>query len=157
MLHYHSVVIFVNDVERSKDFYENTLDQQLEFDFGKNVGFTSGITLWEITTGHVIPDSLKDKVKAPGNRFELYFETEDIQDTFAKLKERGVEFMHEIHEEPWGQFSARFFDPDGHLLEVGETLDTFVKRIYEETGSVKETSKRTTIPEEMLKQIIENF
>ena len=42
-----NVVIFVKDIERSEYFYCDLLGQEVEFDFGKNVTFKSGISLWE--------------------------------------------------------------------------------------------------------------
>ncbi|RKX68718.1 hypothetical protein DRP43_05215, partial [candidate division TA06 bacterium] len=45
------------------------------------------------------------------------------------IKSKNIEFLHEIHEEPWGQRTIRFFDPDNHLIEIGEPLPIFIKNM----------------------------
>ena len=42
---YHSAVVFVRDIEVSKQFYTNVLELAIELDFGKNVLLKGGITL----------------------------------------------------------------------------------------------------------------
>ena len=111
---FHSSVIFVNDIEKSKDFYIRLLNQKIEHDFGKNVIFNGGLTIWEIQQDHIISQQLETKNKS--NKFELYFEDELIDKAKELLLKENVEFLHDIHEEPWGQRTIRFFDPDKHLL-----------------------------------------
>ena len=153
---FHSTAAFVTDIDRSKHFYVEILKQEIELDFGKNVIFKSGITLWEIQTDHVILQQLGvDSVANDGHqRFEFYFETEDIDQIYSDLNALGVEFLHTLHEEPWGQRTVRFFDPDRHLIEVGETLETFVKRFHREGMTPEQVSERTSIPLETVRELI---
>ncbi|MCP4258898.1 MAG: hypothetical protein GY774_15555 [Planctomycetes bacterium] len=153
---FHSTAAFVKDIEISKKFYTETLEQMIELDFGKNVILKGGITLWEIIPNHIIPKKLglDSTVDTKTNRFEFYFETEEIDRVFRKLKETGVELLHSLHEEPWGQRTVRFFDPDRHLIEVGETLETFVKRLYREGMTPEQVSKKTSIPLETVRELI---
>lgn len=44
---YHSTVLFVEDVERSKKFYTEVMGEEIELDLGKNVGFKNGLAIWE--------------------------------------------------------------------------------------------------------------
>lgn len=37
---------------------------------------------------------------------------------------------HDIEEEAWGQRTIRFFDPDGNLIELGESIPCFCRRLY---------------------------
>lgn len=155
---YHSAAIFVKDIELSKGFYLNILEQEVALDFGKNVILKEGITLWEINPNHIIPkqlgaDSISDR---KANRFELYFETMDIDGVVKKLKRRNVEFLHSLHQEPWGQKTIRFFDPDRHLVEIGETLETFVNRLHRENMTPEQVSEKTSIPLEIVKKLIKN-
>ena len=114
---FHSTVIFVKDIEKSKDFYIRFLDFSIEHDFGKNVILNHGLTLWEIQPDHKITKKLK--TNAVSNRFELYFETGDLEKLYSILEKSGIVFLHVVHEEPWGQRTFRFFDPDKHLIEIG--------------------------------------
>ena len=86
---YHSTAVFVKNIEVSKKFYTEILEQVVELDFGKNIILKGGITLWEINPNHIIPKQLglDSTVDENINRFEFYFETEKIDGVFEKLKE----------------------------------------------------------------------
>ena len=143
---FHSTVIFVKDIAKAKDFYTRFLKFTIEHDFGKNVILSNGLTLWEIGENHIISRQLE--TGKPSNRFELYFETEDIDGTFEILNSAGIKFLHQMHEEPWGQRTIRFFDPDDHLIEIGEPLEVFVGNMNQKGLSVIQISKKSGIPVE---------
>jgi catechol 2,3-dioxygenase-like lactoylglutathione lyase family enzyme len=151
-MRYHSVAIFVKDIEISKRYYEEVLGRTIEYDFGKNVILKDGISIWEIDPGHVIAEKLE--TKNGSNRFELYFETDDIQAAQRKLHQQGVRLLHDVREEPWGQRTARFFDPDGHLIEIGETLPTFLRRMHDQGMTEDEISKKSHVPLERVREFI---
>jgi len=44
---------------------------------------------------------------------ELYYETEDMDQTLDKLQSTGVAFVHEVTAQPWCQLTVQFLDPDG--------------------------------------------
>ena len=44
---YHSCVLLVKDIEKSKHFYNTILGQNIVMDFGRNVGFEGGLSIWE--------------------------------------------------------------------------------------------------------------
>lgn len=151
---FHSSVIFVNDIEKSKDFYVQLLNQEIEHDFGKNVIFKNGLTIWEIRPEHIISKTLETKGNA--NRFELYFETELIEEKYKQIKSKNIEFLHEIHEEPWGQRTIRFFDPDNHLIEIGEPLPIFIKNMNIKGLSAKQITEKSGVPIETISSILQN-
>lgn len=85
----------------------------------------------------------------------MYFEEEDLDSFLKKLKEmNSIEYVHELKEQPWGQRVIRFYDPDMHIIEVGEPMESVVKRLLSEGLSVEETSKRTLMPEEFVRQFL---
>jgi catechol 2,3-dioxygenase-like lactoylglutathione lyase family enzyme len=153
---YSATVLFVKNIARSLEFYTKNLDQLIEHDFAANIIFKSGLSLWEISPAHEIArnsgiEDIKSKISG---RFEIYFETETIDESFARIKASGVSFLHEIIEEPWGQRTFRFYDPDRHLVEVGETMEIFVKRAYQKYGTVEKVTERTSVPIETIERII---
>lgn len=152
MLHYHSAVIFVSNINRSKAFYTDLLEQIIVHDFGKNIILKSGISLWEIAENHEINRNLNSKTES--NRFELCFETEDIETIDKKLKNKGVEYFHHIKEESWGQRTLRFFDPDNHLIEIGESLPAFILRMYDNGMTINEIEAKTSVPSSTINQIV---
>ncbi len=156
-IHNCSTALFVKNIEISKIFYTNTLQLPVRLDFGKNIILQNGLTLWEINKSHIISTSLGVEKITDGscNRFELYFETDHLEEVYADLIKNGVQFIHEIHEESWGQQTIRFFDPDNHLIEVGESMKLFVTRIYNQGLSVEQVSEKTHVPAEEVKRLIE--
>lgn len=41
-----------------------------------------------------------------------------MEKVYNELKQKGVKFKAELHEEPWGAKQATFKDPDGNTLEI---------------------------------------
>ena len=56
------------------------------------------------------PPGQEDRVGTPSN---VVFASDDVRATFRELAERGVRFVAEPEEQPWGTF-ATFSDPDGN-------------------------------------------
>ncbi|MGA2408717.1 MAG: VOC family protein [Bacteroidales bacterium] len=152
----YSATLFVKDIEASKKFYLDLLGLSIDLDFGKNVIFKNGFAIWEIKSNHIIPKTLGlDKISDSNvNRFELYFETENLSEIFESLKSKDVTFLHDIHEEPWGQQTIRFFDPDNHLIEIGESMRVLVNRFYNQGLTIEQVSLRTSVPIEEIKKLI---
>lgn len=151
--------LFVKDIEVSKDFYVNTLGLSIDLDFGKNVIFKSGFAIWEIREDHIIPQQIGycNLVNRQSIRFELYFETDAIDEIFAALKAKGVNFLNEIHEEIWGQHTIRFFDPDNHLIEVGEAMSVFIGRFHKMGLTPVQISQKTFVPLETVVKFISSM
>lgn len=151
-----TAVLFVKDINLSKDFYVNVLQIPIELDFGKNIIFKSGFAIWEINPSHIITENLGfDKItNTYVNRFELYFETESLDEVFKTLRSNKVNFLHEIHEESWGQRTIRFFDPDNHLIEIGESMEQFITRFYKQGMTVEQISIKTHVPIEEVERLI---
>ena len=149
---FHSAVIIVKDIERTKKFYCDLMDQTIKYDFGKNVTFESGFAIWELRDENIIKRKLN--TLECGNPLELYFEDENIEVIYKKLKEKNVKFLHDIQEEPWGQRTVRFFDPDGHLLEVGEPLHTFVRNLYKQDMTIDQIVEKSGISIEHVKEFL---
>jgi catechol 2,3-dioxygenase-like lactoylglutathione lyase family enzyme len=155
-LRYHSAAAFVRDIAASKKFYTEVLGLSVESDFGKNVILAGGITLWEMNPDHIIAGRLGiDAIARQSvNRFEYYFETEDLETVQEKVRASGAEFLHPQHEEPWGQRTIRFFDPDRHLIEVGEAMDVFVRRLSGDRMTPEQVSEKTSIPLEKVRELL---
>ena len=151
-----STALFVKDIGISRDFYVDVLGLEVDLDFGGNIIFKNGFAIWEIQDHHIIPQRLGfEKITdSTVNRFELYFETENLTEIFETLKSHHVRLLHEIHEESWGQQTIRFFDPDNHLIEIGESMKQFVGRFYSQGLTVEQVSDRTHVPVEEVKRLV---
>ena len=154
-------VLFVKDAGVSTKFYTDVLGFTVIMDNGgANITFKEGFTVWQIWESNILSQTIGiENITNNRNasRFELCFETDDLDSIYKTLKDNNVRFLHEINTELWGQRTIRFYDPDGHLIEVGEEMSIFLKRIYEEEGrDLEATAKRTFMPLDALKYFVEN-
>ena len=143
-LKYTSTLIAVADMEISKQFYHDVLGLEIVADFGDNVTLDGGIALQTMNTWKTFIRT--DNLVLPNNAGELYFEEEDM-DTFCDhLKKFDICYIHLLFEHRWGQRVVRFYDPDKHIIEVGEKLDAVILRFMENGLSAEETAVRMDIP-----------
>ncbi|CAN7446201.1 VOC family protein [Agrobacterium tumefaciens] len=114
---------FVRDIDRSKAFYRDRLGLQILRDFGNFVLFEGGFaihegrsleeTVWQTPSGMEEPYGRRNLL--------LYFEHADVDAAFQNIAPY-VELIHPVQRQAWGQRVFRFYDPDGHAIEVGEPL-----------------------------------
>lgn len=118
-----SSLIVVKDVKAARSFYEGLLGQKVKNDFGDSVEFEGGFAIGseELFIRLVVKPG--NKILKRSHNFELYFESDNVESWLKKLKDHNVEFLHEIMEQPWRQRVMRFYDPDGHIIEVGEPME----------------------------------
>lgn len=117
-----NVLIVVNDIEVSKKFYQDIFGLQVMTDFGRNVILTEGLVLQEKILWE---EFVQREVIPGGNGMELYFEHNDL-DAFAKKLEKSryeITYINRLMKHEWGQRVIRFYDPDMHVIEVGESLE----------------------------------
>ncbi len=51
---------------------------------------------------------------------DLYFTTGALEEAEQRLREAGVKFIHGIKKFHWGERLFRVYDPDGHIVEIGD-------------------------------------
>ena len=148
-------VIFVKDVEESRCFYENLLGQKAKDDFGRFVGYEGGFGIWEADFAHQLIYEKPPEESGPlGKRnLELYFETEVIEEAWSRFSEADIELVHPMIEQPWGQRVFRLYDPDGHIVEIGEPLPIVARRFLDQGMEPEEVAKKTMMPLEAVKKI----
>jgi catechol 2,3-dioxygenase-like lactoylglutathione lyase family enzyme len=151
-IQFNSSVIITEQVDVLADFYREVLQQEVTSDFGACLLFSCGLSIWKPAAEHVVRGHLQ---REPGTArpFELCFETDDFDGARSRLKQNRVRFLHDTLLESWGQYVVRFFDPDGNLVEVGESIPCFVKRLHREGLSIDEVAQKTSVPIDTVKQI----
>ena len=146
---YTSTLIAVSDMEKSKQFYHDVLGMNVVADFGANVTLDGGLVMQTLDTWTSFIRT--DKVVLPNNAGELYFEEEDMDAFSDHLKQFDICYVHPLFEHRWGQRVVRFYDPDRHIIEVGEKLDAVILRFIEQGLSAKETAARMDVPFDFVK------
>ena len=153
---YHSCVLLVNDIEKSKHFYKNILGQKIIMDFGRNVSFEGGLSIWEKDYAlNLIFQEKTDEIAVGGNNFEIYFETEDLDNLLDRLLNEKVEVIHSVMEHSWGQRGFRVRDPDGHIVEFSESMESVVRRLNMNGLSLEEVAKKSMMPMEFIVMALE--
>ncbi len=136
-------LIVVNDIQISGKFYEDVMGQKVKFDFGVDIQFEGDFSIHDKEHYRKLMGKDPFSISHRSNSFELYFEEDDIENAFSRIKESGAEIIHEICEQPWGQRVARFYDPDGHIIEIGESLESVIVRFFKNGTGVEEISVKT--------------
>lgn len=148
-MRFQLALLAVRDVERSKRFYHDLFGQDVVMDLGRNVTFSGGFAIQEDFAW--LTDLPEDSVKERSHNMELYFETEDFDGFLSLLDSRPeVELVHPPKKHAWQQRVVRLYDPDGHMIEVGESMDCLAKQYLREGRSVRETADLIQHPEEFV-------
>lgn len=63
-----------------------------------------------------------------------------------KLKDYDIDYVHPIIEHSWGQRVVRLYDPDKHIIEVGENIKMVCKRFINTGMTVEQVAKRMDVP-----------
>ena len=135
-------------MEKSRQFYHDVLGMQIVADFGANVSLDGRLVLQTLDTWKSFIRT--NAVVLPNNAGELYFEHEDMDAFCEHLKQFDIRYVHPLFEHRWGQRVVRFYDPDMHIIEVGEKLDAVILRFVEQGLSAEETAARMDIPVEFV-------
>lgn len=137
-------LLIVTDMDKSVKFYKEVLGLHVIMDFGVNKTLTGGLCLQTIETW-------KDfigigEVFFGSNNYEVYFEEDDFDKFEDKLKSFDIEYVHPIKEHSWGQRVVRFYDPDKHIIEVGENMKAVCKRFLNSGMTPEQVAERMDVP-----------
>lgn len=154
MLKFNTPLIVVEDMARARHFYEKVLGQKVKFDFGPNVPFEGFSLHLKSHFQSLLGDAEKYPVTQKAHWGELYFEADELEPFYQRLNQAGVEFIHPICEQPWGQRVMRFYDPDGHILEIGETMEAVVWRFHEQGLAIELIAEKSAMPREFIEGVI---
>lgn len=142
---YQCTLLAVKDVEVSKKFYGELFGQTVKFDLGWNVTFSGGFAIQQnfgwLTN---IPES---EIVSKSNNMELYFEVDDFDAFIKQLDTRGdIVYVNKPMTHEWKQRVVRIYDPDFHIIEIGESMAVIARRYLTQGFSVEETAKTIQHP-----------
>ena len=138
---YICTAISVSDIEAAKKFYKDLFGLKIYQDYGKNIAFTCGLALQQDFDWLVnLP---KEKVLKKSNNVEIAFEESDFDEFLIRLKQfENIEYLDEVMEHTWGQRVIRFYDLDGHIIEVGESMKIVIQRFLSTGMTMEEISSK---------------
>lgn len=151
---YSCVVVAVRDIAASKRFYEELFGLEVYQDYGINVSFTCGLALQQ-EFGWLVGVEKEHMCWQPRN-MELCFEEEDLDTFLKKLAQHPeIEMCGPVHTHSWGQRVVRFYDPNGHIIEVGESIKMVVQRFLSSGFSKEEVGKKMDVSPSDLEKILQ--
>jgi predicted enzyme related to lactoylglutathione lyase len=113
-------IVLVNDIHQSKEFYSAIMGLEILHDWGNMIVFKERFAIHSANT--LLPENEIRRIVHPGkqgqNNVIIYFEAEDLDKEYQRMIDNGVRILHGIVELPW-QRIFRVYDPDNHILEIG--------------------------------------
>jgi len=116
------VILYVSDLKRSIQFYCDKWNIPLKLRAQNYAEFRTRGTRLALFDAKEVPGLLGVKGRKKKYTFEVAFKVTDCDRTFAALKAASVKPIVPPTDRAWGQRTAYFEDPDGHLLEIAQDL-----------------------------------
>jgi catechol 2,3-dioxygenase-like lactoylglutathione lyase family enzyme len=120
-----AITLFVEDAQRSKEFYERVFGAPVIYEDDHSAAFkfeNMTINLLERPAAHdlITPGAVADADS--GSSFQFTIWVDDTDAACAELAARGVALHNGPLDRPWGMRTATFADPDGHIWEVAANI-----------------------------------
>ena len=120
-----AITLFVEDLSAAKAFYADGLRLNCVFEDDNSAVFDLGNTVINLLDARKAPELIAPaRVAGPadGTRCQLTIWVEDADAICAELRSRGVSLLNGPQDRPWGQRTAAFADPAGHVWEIAQHL-----------------------------------
>lgn len=141
-------MLVTKDLPHAIEFYRRVFGIHVILDFGANVTLTGGLCLQTLESWAELTRKSPQDIAFGGCDAELYFEEEDYEDFIDRLeKVPGIRYIHPTFEQRWGQRVVRFYDPDDHIIEVGESIRGVCRRFFAAGMTPREIAHRMDVPE----------
>jgi catechol 2,3-dioxygenase-like lactoylglutathione lyase family enzyme len=122
--------VIVHDPDIALAFYGDTLGLELRNDVGREsfrwitVGAASqpgvAIVLTNYLSGSPADGDAVAALVAKGALNGVHFRTDDLDATFAKVRDAGTEIVQEPTDQPWGTRDFAVRDPSGNLVRIDQ-------------------------------------
>lgn len=122
------VTLFVEDEQRSKEFYERVFGVSVADEGHGTIIFKLDNLFLRLLRRDEAESEMLGQVPvgdpASGATVQLAMFVDDADALCAQLIEQGVPIVYGPVDRPWGVRSAGFRDPDGHLWQFGSDIPT---------------------------------
>lgn len=155
-MRYQSALLAVKDVKKSLAFYQKWFGMEVEVDLGWNIGLKGGLSLQEHFAELLgLPEA---SVVERSHNMELYFDCENLDEVARRMADDPtVEWVHSVKEYPWKQRVLRIYDPDRHIIEIGESMPMVFRRLMQQGHSLDETAALTQHPVAFVRAVTEGL
>ena len=143
---YKNPLLAVSNMEKSLQFYKEVLGLHVTLDFGSNITLTGGLCLQTKDSWAGFLGVAEQEISFGGLDAEIYFEEDNFDQFLEKLNQMEINYVHPAVEHSWGQRAVRFYDPDRHIIEVGENIKMVCRRFLASGMTDEEAAKRMDVP-----------
>ncbi len=119
------ITLFVEDLQRSKAFYQESFQLFLQYEDENCAVFDYGntfINLLNQSNARELIDPAPFGRVEDGARFLFTIQVPDVDRVCNELAMRGVTLLNGPITRPWGRRTACFADPDGYIWEIAQVL-----------------------------------
>ena len=123
--------VLIHDPDLALAFYRDTLGLELRNDVAREdfrwitVRAASqpgvAIVLTNYLNGSPADVDALAALLAKGALNGVHFHTDDLDDTFGKVRDAGAEIVQEPTDQPWGARDGAVRDPSGNLLRIDQS------------------------------------
>jgi lactoylglutathione lyase len=120
-----AITLFVEDLEKSKAFYQDIFELEPMFTEDDGAAFRLKNLYFFLTKSSAAPNMIAPAVAgAPGNgpRHVFAIIVPDVDGVCAELEAKGVKLINGPDDRDWGMRTANFADPDGYVWEIAQEL-----------------------------------
>lgn len=120
----------VNDADQALGFYRDALGLEVRNDVAReghrwiSVGSASQPDVTIVLTNYVngSPEDVDTvaSLVAKGAMGGVHFRADDLDATFARLKDAGAEIVSDPTDQPWGVRDCAVRDPSGNLVRIDQ-------------------------------------
>lgn len=115
------IILITDDYDKSFLFYKNTLGFTVEREVREEEFCQFSLSNCNLAIyGRAHAQKLlgSHQLSMSGGAIYSFPNSDDIDADYEKLKNKGVSFLGQPTTQPWGQRTAYFTDPDGHIWEL---------------------------------------
>jgi len=122
--------VIVHDPDQALSFYRDTLGLELRNDVAKGdfrwitVGAAEqpgvAIVLTNYLNGSPADNDAVAALVAKGALNGVHFHSDDLDATFAKVRDAGGEIVQEPTDQPWGTRDFAVRDPSGNMVRIDQ-------------------------------------
>lgn len=152
-MRYKHSLLLVSDMKRAKEFYGELFGLKIVHDFGAHVTFEGGLAIHDAGDYRSVAGT--SDAGSPGQQSAVYFESDDIISDYHALEQKGVRIQHPIQLQSWNQQVFRCFDPDGHLIEVGESMKQVILRLHAGGKHRDDIIRMTLLPQDYVDLVLD--
>jgi len=114
--------LFVNNIDKSMEFYSNVLGFNLPKDTNKNyIPVRRGDVVLGLGEMENLPREHPLRVhegQSVGLGIEIVLEVDDIKDFYNGVVAKGYPIRTKLTKRPWGLMDFRIIDPDGYYIRI---------------------------------------